>query len=131
MSLNHHKLVATRALGSYEVLNGLRNSACLALDDTRRVDKRGNTVDRAGLRAKVRELEAEREVLLEELLLLQWALDLRCVHARQYALKADKATQVRCQKEQSEIDISLSLRRRPVPHTNVTPIQRGRRREHT
>jgi hypothetical protein len=127
MSLNHQKAVAEKSFGSYEILDGLRRAAIDALSAERLREKRGNTVSKVGLKARVKELEAERLLLLEELMLLQRVFDLRCLQARQYASNADKATLARCTKEQRELDITLSLRRRPAPKTNVTPIQEARR----
>ena len=118
MSLNHQKAVSNLMLAGFELIDNLRRAAGDAIEAECLREKRGSKTTKAGLRTRVRELEAERIILLEELMLLQRAFDLRCLHAAQYAAKADRATRARCAKEQREIDASLSLRRRPTPvHT--------------
>jgi len=129
MSLNHQKAISEFVLGSYLSLDNLRRSAIDALETERTREKRANKVTKIGLAIRVKELEEERLTLLEDLMLLQRAFDLRCGQAAQYAKNADKATQARCKKEQREIDVSLSLRRRPVPPSNVIPFLRGRESE--
>ena len=83
MSLNHQKAVCEKLFGSYEILDRLRRAAIDALETERYREKRGNTANKAGLKARVSELEAERLLLLEDLMLLQRAFDLRCLQARQ------------------------------------------------
>lgn len=119
MSLNHQKKVASRALGSYGVLDALRVSARDAVRAAHAPKAPRRTGTRAILRERIRELEAERAILLEDLFILQRAYDLRCVQARTYAGAADASTQLRCAKEQKEVDTSFSLRHKRVPSTNV------------
>jgi hypothetical protein len=128
MSLNHQKMVAEKLLGGYQVLDGLRRAALDALSVERHREKRGARTTKEELKIRVRELAAERLLLLEELMLLQRAYDRRCLHARQYAANADAATRTRCAKEQREIDVMLSIRRRPAPQSNVVAMDARRRK---
>jgi hypothetical protein len=122
MSLNHQKSVAEQVLGSYEVLDNLRRAAGGALSAERHRGKLGRTTTKEHLKDQIKVLEQERTALLEDLLLLQRAFDQRCLQARIYASKADKSTMTLCAKEQREIDMSLSLRRRDSPKTTVVSI---------
>lgn len=122
MSLNHQKRVAEHALGGYDLLDGLRRGAADALAFEERKQKRGNKRNKVGLQQKVNELERERQILREDLFLLQNAYDLRCHQARTYAERAGSTTIALCAKEQREIEIKLSLRRTPAPAAKVTNI---------
>lgn len=124
MSLNHQKAISEGAVGGYEVLDKLRRGAIERLECARRDIKRGNKSSKVGLQERNEELELGTRILLEELFLVQQLLDRRCIQARNYANKADKATRALCEKEQREINIALSLRRRPLL-INVTPIKTG------
>lgn len=128
MSLNHQRLVADLALGSYDTLDALRRAARDALSDARARAKRGNTKTKDGLRARVNELEAEVMLLKQDLALVHRAYDLRCIQARTYAAAASAATQTLCAKEQRELDASFSLRRKPVDRSNVVPFEEARSR---
>ena len=112
MSLNHQKKMANRAFGSYRVVDSLRVAARDALRAAQAPKDPRRTVTRATLRERIRALETEREILLEDLFILQRAYDLRCLQARLYAGAADPSTQLRCAKEQKEVDASFSLRNR-------------------
>jgi len=125
MSLNHQKLVATDALGAYSLLDVLRKGCAEALTLSAGREIRGNRKSKAGLTSKVSQLESDRALLLQDLFILQRAYDLRCIQARSYAQSADKATQIRCSKEQKELDASFSLRRKPITSGKVVDIKRG------
>lgn len=128
MSLNHQKDLSIEVVGGFDILNDLRTSAIQALTSERARLMRGNRINKAGILARVRELEEERLLLLQDLTILQRAYDLRCQHARQYASQADTATQARCVKEQREIDISFSLLKKFAGRDNVTFLEEARQR---
>ncbi len=126
MSLNHQRLIAETALGSYEALDVLRRAAKQALVIERVRAERGHVRTKAGLSARVKELQSDAALLMQDLALLQRAYDLRCVQARNYAAKADKVTQALCTKEQRELDASFSLRRKSAGASNVVEISEAR-----
>jgi len=120
MSLNHQKAVAQEMLdGGYTTIDSLRRRALGALQKERIKGKAGNKQTKAGLLQKVAELEATIQVQDEDMWIIQRAYDMRCLQARNYAADGGAAVQALCQKEQREIDASLSLRRRPKPSTTV------------
>jgi hypothetical protein len=128
MSLNHQKAIAEIVLGNFGVLNALRKAATNALVNEASRTARGNSTSKNGLLARVRELEADRSLLLQDLYLLQRAYDLRCLQARNYAHAADAATQSRCAKEQKELDTSFSLRKKPIDTGKVTSLSEVKKR---
>lgn len=125
MSLNHHKTMASAALGDYRILDDLRRRALGALE----LEKRRQTYKRKSSKkdvvAKNEELEEELVRLREDLVLLQQAYDLRCTQARTYAESAGGPTLALCNKEQREITASLSsFRSRRDQEGNVVPLRR-------
>ncbi|MEW5965796.1 MAG: hypothetical protein AB1720_02155 [Pseudomonadota bacterium] len=128
MSLNHQKTVADLVLGNYGLLDALRKAAADALTTKALRVARGNKNSKSGLLASVRELEDERTQLLEDLYLLQRAYDLRCLQARTYAKAADAATQARCAKEQKELDVSFSLRKKFLDVGKVSSLEEAKNR---
>lgn len=122
MSLNHQKRIAEHLPGGYQLLDGLRLSASTALAAHIAEAARGRGDTKYGMRSRIKELEAERQLLLQDLFVLQRAYDLRCIQARNYAQCADEATRLRCAKEQREIDASFSLRKKHIKADNVRAI---------
>jgi hypothetical protein len=127
MSLNHQKALSDQLPGGYESLDRLRRAAISAIEQFRSTEARGNVENKLGMRSRIRTLEAERQLLLQDLFILQRAYDLRCIQARSYAQSADEATRARCAKEQREIDASFSLRTKRVDSGNVRDIGEARK----
>lgn len=123
MSLNHQKSVATRCLGSYEVLDQLRRAARSAAKG----DVKGRAPDRLrptrrDLEQRIKQLERQCQILREDLFLQQRAYDVRCAQARRYALAGGAHTLVLCDKEQRELDTGLSLRKGAPSSENVVAL---------
>jgi len=130
MSLNHQKRVAERCFGSYDILDALRKNARRCSLSAKVRQDRTKQGSKADLQAKVKEIEHERVLLLQDLFILQRAYDLRCLQARTYAQAADTATQTRCLKEQRELDASFSLRLKPIPASNVSYLPGAHKNAH-
>ena len=124
MSLNHQKAMAVLAIGDYQQIDRLRRSASreIELEKKRNAYKRKNT--KSDLATKNQRLEHELVRLREDLVLLQRAYDLRCSQARNYANEAGQAILAQCNKEQREIDVSLSsLKNRAKQTSNVISLR--------
>lgn len=142
MSLNHLKAVANVAtarddtpdpeLPGFAKLDNLRKQAAAALQRAvAPVDNTPKRTSKAGLAARVDELEALVLELREDAFLLQAAFDLRCRQARGYAEKAGPATVELCSREQREIDLTFSLTHRSFAGDKVASLQGARRARQT
>ena len=128
MSLNHQKRVAEEGLGGYSILDALRSAARSSLAAAHARTQRGKSDTKAGLMARVRDLEEQNRLLRQDLFILQRAYDLRCIQARHYAAASGETIKELCRKEQREIDASFSLRRKPKSEITVVELEEGRRR---
>lgn len=126
MCLNTQKDLAIKILGSYKVLDDLRNKALDALERQSTLpaskSKHGSKED---LATKLRESEAREEALRCDLFVLQRAYDLRCSQARAYAESAGGAMVEKCKREQREVDASFSLLR-IAEASNVASLESAR-----
>ncbi len=128
MSLNHQRLIAEYALGSYEALDQLRKAAQESLLNHAARSARANKSTKAGLSARLKELEIELATFKQDMAILQRAYDMRCVQARNYASTASASVQALCAREQKELDATFSIRRRPTPSSNVVNLEVARDR---
>lgn len=125
MSLNHQKKLAAFALGGFDNLDRLRRGAYDAVVAAAARADRGDKQTKAGLTSKLKDLEADKQLLLHDLFLLQRAYDLISALARRYAEAAGAASKAQCARELAELEASLSLRRKPTSGSNVIPFARG------
>jgi len=130
MSLNHQRRLADEVLGSFGALDDLRRSARDAIVHAIARVKRGNVRTKDGLLARVRELEADNQLLRQDLFVLQRAYDLRCQQARRYATAAGKSTLAMSEKEHAEIEATFSLRKKPIRTDNIVDLNQERSRAH-
>lgn len=137
MSLNHLKAVANTAtahddeagteLPGFTKLDNLRKQAASALQQAATpTDHAPKRTSKAGLAARMGELEALVLELREDAFLLQAAYDLRCRQARSYAEKAGAATVELCNREQREIDLTFSLTHRSFAESKIASLQGAR-----
>lgn len=121
-ALNTLKAAADVAIkGGFAALDQSRLRARDALDGARAPKRGGDT--KQGLSERVKALEQENLVLLQDLFLLQRAFDVRCAQARRYAEASKQPSVVElCRKEQREIEVGLSIRSRPQP-TNIVAFR--------
>jgi hypothetical protein len=124
MSLNYQKALSENLEGGYELIDSLRRAAKAAFDSTAQARKKPKRSSAEELQAQLKKLEEENRRLREDLWLVQRAYDLRCRQARSYAAEAkESSTLALCQKEQREVDASLSLLRLPWNANKVPSIR--------
>lgn len=126
MSLNHQKRVATALFGEYSVLDSLRRNARQALESGILQANKPDRRTKQHLTERLRLMEQQHEMLLQDLFLLQRAYDIRCKQAKNYAKAAGDVVFKRCVQEQAELDATFSLRRTNFGAPNVVNISSAR-----
>ncbi|WP_440224957.1 hypothetical protein ACQQ2N_06875 [Dokdonella sp. MW10] len=120
MSLNHQKKIAALALSDYKVVDNFRRNAKKAIDSLSVKERKAKLSGTIRFEERLREAERELSLLREDLLLLQRAYDIRCAQARRYANAAGDKLLTICNKEQREIDATLSAIRNRRSNSGVT-----------
>jgi len=123
MSLNTQKLVAEIALGSYDVLDRLRKGASESLESEIARGSKSNKSTKQGLRRRTEELEGEVSLLAFDLgqMTHAWARLVSVASAMADELGTEAAV-IRWRKELRSIEAGLSLRKKPMPDSNVVSI---------
>lgn len=112
-SLNTVKRIAASTIdGGFEALNMLRVKALDTIAGHNKAAEKSSKKNKAGLTARVTELEEDKQVLLEELLLLTNLLEKSFIQGLNYAKASNDLTVLHvCNREQRQLKEMLSLRR--------------------
>jgi len=123
-SLNAQKAAADEVVaGGYSALDALRLSLRDAIHKLRAAASEPKKGTKADLILELQESRAETQQVLEDLVLLQRAFDLRCAQARRYAEASKDASLIALsKKEQREIEAGLSRRHRAPPTNNISHL---------
>ena len=110
-SINTLKRICEKSLeGGFDALDRLRTAALQAIEDEQQKTKRSNKITRSRMSQRIVELNAENQLLQQELLLMSQLLEKSMRQARHYADQAmHENVRMLCEKEQKEIRAYLSL----------------------
>ncbi len=110
-SINTLKRICNKSIdGGFEALDRLRIAALRAIEDEQQKTKRSNKITRRGMSQRIIELNAENQILQQELLLISHLLEKSLRQARHCADQAmHDNVRMLCEKEQKEIRAYLSL----------------------
>lgn len=126
MSLNTQKRVAQESSG-YDALDRLRRNAADSLAEERTRKGKSNKTTKAGLALRVKELEKEVELLEADLGQTTHALSRMILVGKSLAEAVGTPEALaRWRKELRSIELGLSLRKKPLPASNVLPFATGR-----